>query len=93
MPSPLQNIEGELAQLVERVLSMHEVAGSIPAFSMLSTILEISLFQFHIWPSQLDLCGLASMILTPGMLDTGWLYNVEVASSLEDIPARIYVPT
>ena len=25
--------EGELAQLVERVLSMHEVAGSIPAFS------------------------------------------------------------
>ncbi len=24
---------GELAQLVERVLSMHEVAGSIPAFS------------------------------------------------------------
>ena len=26
--------EGELAQLVERVLSMHEVAGSIPAFSI-----------------------------------------------------------
>ena len=25
---------GELAQLVERVLCMHEVAGSIPAFSM-----------------------------------------------------------
>ena len=25
--------EGGLAQLVERVLSMHEVAGSIPAFS------------------------------------------------------------
>ena len=25
--------EGELAQLAERVLSMHEVAGSIPAFS------------------------------------------------------------
>ena len=24
---------GELAQLAERVLSMHEVAGSIPAFS------------------------------------------------------------
>ena len=26
-------VAGELAQLVERVLSMHEVAGSIPAFS------------------------------------------------------------
>ena len=26
--------EGELAQLVERVLCMHEVAGSIPAFSI-----------------------------------------------------------
>jgi hypothetical protein len=26
---------GELAQLAERVLSMHEVAGSIPAFSRL----------------------------------------------------------
>ena len=29
------NPNGELAQLVERVLSMHEVAGSIPAFSTL----------------------------------------------------------
>ena len=27
--------DGELAQLAERVLSMHEVAGSIPAFSIL----------------------------------------------------------
>ena len=26
---------GELAQLAERVLCMHEVAGSIPAFSIL----------------------------------------------------------
>ena len=26
--------KGELAQLVERVLCMHEVAGSIPAFSI-----------------------------------------------------------
>ena len=26
---------GELAQLAERVLSMHEVAGSIPAFSIM----------------------------------------------------------
>ena len=33
---------GELAQLVERVLSMHEVAGSIPAFSsMLSSCLTL----------------------------------------------------
>ena len=29
------NGRGELAQLAERVLSMHEVAGSIPAFSIL----------------------------------------------------------
>ena len=28
-------MKGGLAQLVERVLSMHEVAGSIPAFSMI----------------------------------------------------------
>jgi hypothetical protein len=39
---------GELAQLVERVLSMHEVAGSIPAFSnfflFMPTILELELF-------------------------------------------------
>ena len=34
--------EGELAQLAERVLSMHEVAGSIPAFSKL-LILHFSL--------------------------------------------------
>ena len=32
--SPAKGPPGGLAQLVERVLSMHEVAGSIPAFSM-----------------------------------------------------------
>ena len=30
----VKDIFGGLAQLVERVLSMHEVAGSIPAFSI-----------------------------------------------------------
>ena len=34
--SPAKGPPGGLAQLVERVLSMHEVAGSIPAFSMFS---------------------------------------------------------
>jgi hypothetical protein len=29
-------VRGGLAQLAERVLSMHEVAGSIPAFSISS---------------------------------------------------------
>ena len=32
---------GELAQLAERVLSMHEVAGSIPAFSSLVPSLTV----------------------------------------------------
>ena len=30
----LRNIKGAVAQMVERVLSMHEVAGSIPASSI-----------------------------------------------------------
>jgi hypothetical protein len=34
---------GELAQLAERVLSMHEVAGSIPAFS------TFYFYSFHYW--------------------------------------------
>ena len=34
---------GELAQLAERVLSMHEVAGSIPAFSNFYTRLLLFL--------------------------------------------------
>ena len=29
------DLKGELAQLAARVLSMHKVAGSIPAFSIL----------------------------------------------------------
>ena len=40
----VKDIFGGLAQLVERVLSMHEVAGSIPAFSK---------FCMTSWPSGL----------------------------------------
>ena len=43
--SLIQIYQGELAQLVERVLSMHEVAGSIPAFS---TIKLLHLCLLHI---------------------------------------------
>ena len=43
---------GELAQLVERVLSMHEVADSISAFS------TCSLFRFICWSTHVFLFGL-----------------------------------
>jgi hypothetical protein len=35
-------VQGELAQLAARVLSMHKVAGSIPAFSMLFCIMVLT---------------------------------------------------
>jgi hypothetical protein len=39
--------KGELAQLVERVLSMHEVAGSIPAFSIPYTTVLLENYRYH----------------------------------------------
>ena len=39
---------GGLAQLVERVLSMHEVSGSIPEFSMeIKQLDEVLLLRHH----------------------------------------------
>ena len=40
---------GELAQLAERVLSMHEVAGSIPAFSILYFVMFHELVQLLLY--------------------------------------------
>ena len=42
---------GGLAQLVERVLSMHEVLGSIPKFSILKKDITSALMQ--IWTTDL----------------------------------------
>jgi hypothetical protein len=44
----MERENGELAQLVERVLSMHEVAGSIPAFSTRFLLGELVLLPFFV---------------------------------------------
>ena len=38
---------GDLAQLVERVLSMHEVRGSIPLFSTFASLINYSELPFE----------------------------------------------
>ena len=62
---------GGLAQLVERVLSMHEVSGSIPEFSIL-LVLSLQEWIFYFFSSEygcsfrsIHTCNLEFILITP----------------------------